>query len=171
LFNGQYKKVLHIAPEAVFEKLFKTKLGQGYLTADLFDPKAMVRMDITNIQYPDKSFDVIYCSHVLEHVPDDRLAMRELLRVLKDDGWAILLVPIVTDVTFEDPSITDPLEREKIFGQADHVRNYGNDYKQRLRESGFFVEVIYPQDFLTENEIVRMGITKAAGEIYLCTRP
>lgn len=94
------------------------QLNDGYLTADLSNPKAMVKMDITDIQYPDESFDVIYCSHVLEHVPDDRKAMQEFFRVLKKDGWAVLLVPIVGELTFEDPSIVDPVERTKIFGQA-----------------------------------------------------
>jgi len=98
--------------------LLGNQLNDGYLTADLSNPKAMVKMDITDIQYPDESFDVIYCSHVLEHVPDDRKAMQEFFRVLKKDGWAVLLVPIVGELTFEDPSIVDPVERTKIFGQA-----------------------------------------------------
>jgi SAM-dependent methyltransferase len=95
LFNEQSLKMLHVAPEVIFEKYLKHQLGDNYLTADLFNPSAMVKMDITDIQYPDESFDVIYCSHVLEHVPDDRKAMKEFLRVLKPNGWAVLLVPIM----------------------------------------------------------------------------
>lgn len=170
LFSGLPLKMLHIAPEVIFEELLRKQLGKNYLTADLYNPRAMVKMDITDIQYPDDSFDVIYCSHVLEHVPDDKKAMREFLRVLKPNGWAMLLVPIVGEHTFEDPSITDPAERAKLFGQEDHVRNYGSDYEDRLREAGFEVTVILPEDFLTKEEIIHMGITKAAGEIYLCNK-
>jgi ubiquinone/menaquinone biosynthesis C-methylase UbiE len=162
-------KVLHVAPEPSLEQLLRERFGDDYLTADFLDPRAMVQMDITNIQYPDNTFDVIYCSHVLEHVHDDRKAMREFARVLKPNSWAVLLVPIVADVTFEDPSITNPDEREKIFGQADHVRNYGLDYIDRLRESGFNVVRQRPSDFLDAEEIVKMGITPAAGDIYFCT--
>ena len=75
------------------------------------DPDVDERMDITDIQHPDHSFDVIYCSHVLEHVPDDRAAMREFHRTLDPGGWAVLNVPINADRTFEDPSVTDPQER------------------------------------------------------------
>lgn len=170
LFSGSSLKMLHVAPEAIFEELLRNQLGGNYLTADLFNPKAMVKMDITDIQYPDESFDAIYCSHVLEHVPDDKKAMREFHRVLKPNGWAILLVPIVGEHTIEDLSITDPAMRAKLYGQEDHVRSYGRDYKDRLKEAGFEVAEIYPEDFLSNEEIIRMGITKSAGEIFLCQR-
>lgn len=170
LFSGQALKMLHVAPEVIFEELLRQQLGSNYLTADLYNPGAMVKMDITDIQYPDDSFDVIYCSHVLEHVYDDKKAMREFFRVLKPNGWAMLLVPIVCEHTFEDLSITDPAERARLFGQEDHVRNYGRDYEDRLREAGFEVTVMLPEDFMTRDEIVRMGITKAAGEIYFCNK-
>ena len=170
LFDGNQKKVLHIAPEPCFEARLKQRLGQGYLTADLLDPHVMERMDITRIQYPEESFDVIYCSHVLEHVPDDRIAMREFRRVLRKDGWAVLLVPITVEKTFEDPTITDPTERLRLFGQEDHVRRYGPDYVERLREAGFDVFVTRVLDVFSEEEATRMGLTPAAGEIYLCRR-
>ena len=101
-----------------------------YLSADLNSPSAMVKMDITNIKYEDNSFDVIICNHVLEHIPDDRKAMSELYRVLKPGGWAILQVPIslLLNKTYEDPTVTTPEEREKVFGQSDHVRIYAKDY-------------------------------------------
>lgn len=168
LFNDKSKKMLHFAPVPFLEKSLRKYFKEGYLTADLYDPKAMIKMDITDIQYPDNSFDVIYCSHVLEHVPDDKQAMRELRRVLKPDGWAMLLVPIMADETFEDPSITDPKERLKYFGQEDHVRAYGPDFSGRLKEAGFEVEVVYPDSLLSDDEIERMGITEGAGEIFYC---
>jgi len=107
---------------------------------------------------------------VLEHVPDDRKAMRELRRVLKPEGWAILLVPITEHATYEDPTITDPRERLRAFGQEDHVRRYGRDYPDRLREAGFDVEEIAAGDFLDAAQVERMGITPAAGEIFFCRR-
>jgi SAM-dependent methyltransferase len=170
LLNGPPVKMLHVAPEPLLEHSLRTRVGAGYLTADLMDRRAMVKMDITDIHFPDESFDVIYCSHVLEHVPDDRRAMREFRRTLNRNGWAVLLVPITAPATIEDPSVTDPKERLARFGQEDHVRRYGPDYVDRLREAGFEVEVTLPSDFLTADEIVRMGITPAAGEIYRCTR-
>jgi SAM-dependent methyltransferase len=170
LFSAPPQRMLHIAPEPVFTKLLTKHLGSAYVSADLLDPRAMRTMDITDIGEPDDSFDVIYCGHVLEHVADDRRAMREFFRVLKPNGWAVLTVPITAEKTFEDPSVTDPAERLRIFGQEDHVRRCGPDYVDRLRESGFDVTVTGPSDFLDRDEIVRMGITGAAGEIYYCTK-
>lgn len=165
------KNMLHIAPEKVFMQKFDKLFKDNYLTADLNDKRAKLQMDITNIDYPSESFDYIYCSHVLEHIEDDRKAMKELCRVTKKDGWAILLVPIMTKgPTEEDHSINTPEERMKHYGHPEHVRNYGCDYKERLEESGWEVEVIYAEDFLTPKEIELMGITKAAGEIYFCTK-
>lgn len=164
------KRALHVAPERILEELFRPLIGKGYLTADLFDPVADVKMDVTDIGYPDNSFDFIYCSHVLEHVPDDRKAMREFHRVLTSDGLAILLVPITTEKTVEDPSIEDPKERLRLFGQEDHVRRYGPDYMGRLVEADFKVEKVERENFLTPKDIRRMGITAASGELFLCRK-
>jgi SAM-dependent methyltransferase len=169
LFDGSPKRMLHIAPEACLEPKFRRIPGLNYLTADLLDPGAMVMMDITDIQYPDNSFDVIYCSHVLEHVPDDRKAMRELHRVLAPDGWAVLQVPITAGRTFEDPSVVDPAERERLFGQHDHVRVYGTDYKERLKEAGFRVLCFSAADVVGRENVRRMGICESE-EIYFCQK-
>lgn len=170
LFDKVSKKVLHVAPERCLKNRLKKHLGENYITADLSNPHAMVKMDITNIQYPDETFDVIYCSHVLEHVQDDVKALREFYRVLKQDGWAILLVPIDADKTFEDPTIVDPSERLRVFGQSDHVRLYGPDYLDRLRGAGFRVKVSSVSELFGKDEIVRMGLSKGSGEIYFCTK-
>ena len=171
LFDGQTKRVLHIAPERQFEKLLRKRIGSGYLTADLLNPRAMIKMDITDIQYEEDSFDVVDCSHVLEHVDDDNKAMREFHRVLKPTGWAVLLVPLTVETTFEDPSVTDPRERLRLFGQDDHVRRYGPDFADRLRNAGFSVEVVEPQDFLTSSEISAMRIgVDIEDKIFLCTK-
>jgi SAM-dependent methyltransferase len=169
LFDRRPKKLLHIAPEPQLAALFKSTASIDYLSADLFSPDAMVKMDITDIQYPDNTFDAIYCSHVLEHVLDDRKAMREFCRVLKPDGWAILMVPITADVTFEDATVTSPEERERLFGQHDHVRRYGPDYKDRLTEAGFNVKV---DGFAAELDVAasqRVGLIRG-DEVYLCTK-
>ena len=170
LFDGRPKRMLHVAPERCFEPRLKKRLGENYITADLINPHAMVRMDITDIQYPDESFDIICCSHVLEHVLDDRLAMREFYRVLKPKGWAILLVPITADETFEDPSIIDRRERLKLFGQEGHVRRYGPDYVDRLREAGFKVTINKVSDLFERDDAIFMGLNRTSGEIYFCTK-
>ncbi|MBD0327083.1 MAG: methyltransferase domain-containing protein, partial [Pyrinomonadaceae bacterium] len=162
--------VLHIAPEPCFIERLRSRLTGRYLTADLQDEAAMVKLDITDIQFAAETFDVIYCSHVLEHVLDDRQALSELYRVLKTGGWAILNVPIVGEKTFEDSSVVEPLERLRLFGETDHVRVYGRDYLDRLKEAGFETSIVMPTDFLDVEEIGRMGITDAAGEIFYCAK-
>lgn len=170
LFDGTPKTVLHVAPEPCLEPRLRERLGDGYLTADLHDPDAMLKMDITDIDRPDRSFDVILCNHVLEHVPDDRRALREFHRTLRDTGWAILLVPITAASTHEDPTIVEPADRLEAFGQEDHVRRYGPDYVDRLRDEGFHVEVTEVHDLVDADQASRMGLTPAAGKIYRCTK-
>ena len=169
LFDGAARAVLHVAPEGCLEARLSRVVGSGYLTADLTNPAA-VRMDIMDIQYPAESFDVVFCSHVLEHVPDDKKAMREFFRILKSDGWAILMVPITVERTVEDPSLADPVARERMFGQVDHLRAYGPDFPDRLREAGFAVSATGPADLVGPGDAVRMGLTEAAGKIFECTK-
>ena len=120
------------------------RCAADYTTADLESPLADLHFDVQRIPLPDASCDVLICNHLLEHVADDRLAMREFHRILRPGGWGVLLSPVDRSraVTFEDDSITDPAERTRIFGQYDHRRIYGRDYGQRLREAGFEVEEI-----------------------------
>ena len=167
LFAQGNKRMLHIAPEWAFEAKIKQIPGLTYVTADLMKTSVVERMDVTRIPHLDDTFDAIICSHVLEHVPDDRGAIRELHRVLAPDGWAILQVPISADPTFEDPSITSPEERERRFGQYDHVRRYGPDYMDRLRNAGFTVQCITPASFLNSEQIRSMNLIEDY-EIVLC---
>jgi SAM-dependent methyltransferase len=162
IFSSNPGRILHVAPEACFEPRFKAWIGSGYVTADLEAPHVMERMDITDIHHPDESFDGIICSHVLEHVQDDKAAIQEFYRVLAIGGWAILLVPISAERTFEDPSVVDPKERRRLFGQDNHVRRYGPDYVDRLREAGFQVEVTSVSELADDAEVSRMGL--APGE-------
>ncbi|XRG98466.1 methyltransferase domain-containing protein [Salinimicrobium sp. TIG7-5_MAKvit] len=137
-------KVLHFAPEQAFYKRFRKLNNLHYTTTDLNSPLADVKADICDLPFEDNSFDFILCNHVLEHIPDDTKAMQEIYRILSPGGTAILQIPqdLNREKTFEDDSITDPAERAKIFGQYDHVRVYGRDYFDKLREVGFRVEEV-----------------------------
>jgi SAM-dependent methyltransferase len=128
-------------------------------------------MDITKIPCKDNAFDVVLCNHVLEHVVDDQKAMRELFRVLVPGGWAIVQSPIDSQraKTFEDPTILSAHDRERAFGQHNHVRMYGRDYKDRLEKAGFTVNVdSYAIDLDTET-VRKYGLPDE--EIYFCTKP
>jgi SAM-dependent methyltransferase len=129
-------RVLHFAPEAALGPLVRDRAAE-YVTTDL-TAESDVTADITDLPFPDDRWDAIVCSHVLEHVPDDLGAMRQLRRVLAPGGHAIVIVPRVSGgVTDEDPSVSDPAERIRRFGQIDHVRMYGDDLEDRLRAAGF----------------------------------
>lgn len=173
LLDTSPKKLLHFAPEPAFESKFRKIPGLDYITADLYDPRAMRKMDITKIEFPDESIDWFYCSHVLEHIEDDARAIREIHRVLKKSGSAIILVPIMVKKTFEDPSVTDPAERERLFGQHDHVRLYGPDFKDRLASGGFEVADYYIENLFGAKEIERLGLKYIPSEnmpVYLCKK-
>jgi len=134
-------KLLHIAPELCFIKKFKGMDNIDYTTADLESPLADVKMDVHDIPFDANTFDVVFCNHVMEHVKDDIKAMTEIYRVLKPGGWAIIQSPqdYSRTETLEDPSITDPKERERVYWQDDHVRLFGLDYGKRLEKAGFQV--------------------------------
>lgn len=137
-FADKRPRLLHIAPEVSLMRRFK-RLYKGtdrYLTADM-------HFDVQHIPLADESVDAVICNHLLEHVDDDRLAMRELHRIMRRGGWGVVLSPVelTRATTFEDPSVTDPVARTRLFGQYDHRRVYGRDYADRLREAGFEVEV------------------------------
>lgn len=160
-FKANYK-VLHIAPEQEFLRRFKKQSNLDYTSADLFSPIVDVKADILDLPFNDNTYDVIICNHVLEHIVDDHKAMSELYRVLKPKGWAILQVPmkISLEKTYEDFSITDPKERQKHFGQYDHVRWYGMDYFERLKKVGFDVEVNFYSQKFSEEDQKRYGLNK-----------
>lgn len=175
LFSGQ-KTLLHVAPEgALHRKLVRTK-SITYTPCDKFAPgysytKDTIDVDVTAIPFDDDSFDAIICNHVLEHVSDDLTAMKEFFRVLRPKGWAILQVPIDMNRTasFEDSTMVTPEQRKKAFGQSDHVRIYGSDYSDRLRQAGFEVTIDpYPERIPTRDSF-RYGLNRAE-KVFFCRK-
>lgn len=153
--------LLHVAPAPALRRKLSRLPNVHYVTADLDPSRAMVSMDIQFIPFQDGSFDCILCSHVLEHVTDDQRAMGEFFRILKPGGWAILQVPLDSrrDETYEDRNITSPDERERVFGQRDHVRIYGQDYATRLANTGFIVQFDSYVQELEPDVVSRYGLS------------
>lgn len=163
--------LLHVAPERHLQDVLRRSCGTRYVSADLSSPDVMVRLDLVHSPFGDATFDAIICNHVLEHIPDDRAAMSELLRVLKPGGWALLQVPIGRALreTVEDPLARTPEARENAFGQADHVRIYAEDYKQKLESVGFKVCVDGFVEQLGPAQAQRYGLD-ARERLYVCSK-
>jgi SAM-dependent methyltransferase len=152
-------RVLHFAPEHAIRSLVKP-LAKEYVTADLMPGAADLAMDIENMSnIPDASFDAILCFHVLEHVNDDRRAFSELRRVLSQNGIALLMTEVIEgwQKTYEDSSIIDAYLRHAHFGQEDHVRMYGADFRQRVADAGFSLQELTAEEPL----VLRHGIGRA----------
>jgi Methyltransferase domain len=176
-------RVLHFAPERGISRRLWQQRNLSYVTADIAPGRAAVTADLTNLPFANGRFDVVLCSHVLEHIGDDRAAIAELHRVLRPGGWAALQHPIDPDraVTYEDPSVTTPEDRDREFFQSDHVRVYGRDIYERLREPGFDVEVVRYIDRISRSERDRYRLDQVpsprperdleADTIYLCRVP
>jgi SAM-dependent methyltransferase len=163
-------RILHIAPEAPLRPRLERVAGL-YVSGDLTGTFGDEIIDITRLTFGGRTFDAVICNHVLEHVPDDRAAMRELRRVLAPGGWALLLVPDdEAEHTVEDPSVVDGAARLALYGQEDHVRRYGRDYLDRLAEAGFAPEVIDLAAELPAELIARHRLQKfdAVEPIFLC---
>ena len=160
LFDKSIKRLLHVAPEKFFIPRFIRIKNIHYTSADLIDAYAMLRLDLTNIPVCKDSYDVIYCSHVLEHIQNDVGAITELYRVLRPGGWALLQVPITAERTIEDPNIVSPEERERVFGQKDHVRRCGLDYIERIQAAGFMAEIVTAAEIINDDGFQKLGITK-----------
>jgi len=149
--------LLHVAPEPVLAAQLAQRFEQ-YVSIDLEGKQAMQAMDVTDLSFTDESFDAVVCNHVMEHVPNDRAAIAELFRVLKPGGWGSIQVPMLGEATKEDLSITDPAQRRRLYGQEDHVRMYGRDFMERLREAGFNVLVLPKQDLADPIELSRISV-------------
>lgn len=169
-FNDELK-LLHIAPELCFMDRFKEMPNIHSITADLESPLADVKMDVHAIPFEEGSFDVVFCNHVMEHVEDDIKAMSEIHRVLKPGGWAIIQSPqdYAREETLEDPSITDPKERERVYWQDDHVRLFGLDYGERLKRAGFQVTEDHFVMEMDSEKVARYALPKDE-IIYFCAK-
>jgi SAM-dependent methyltransferase len=176
--NEQKKKLLHFAPERCFFDYFSNLPFLDYTPCDINPDKyeinyqgKLTKADITNLPFSDHCFDVILCYHILEHIPDDKKAMSELYRVMKKGGWGIFQVPVdYTRVeTYEDFSITTPEEKERVFGQEDHVRLYGRDYPKKLENAGFTVKEDTYAAELSPELALKYGI-KQDERIYFCSK-
>ncbi len=171
-FFTAHRTVLHVAPEQCFLARFRKLENLVYMTADLESPIADYHFDLHQIPFERDHFDAIFCNHVMEHVADDRVVLSEILRVLRPGGLAILQVPLDPGLiaTYEDSAITDPRDREVHFGQKDHVRQYGTDYPDRLRGSGFQVSEWSVRENFTPDEIEKYRLAKEE-VLYITSKP
>ncbi len=154
-------RILHFAPEKHIRKLIRSNPNIDYYTGDIVPGRAMHVADITDLgQFSDGTFDLVICNHVMEHIPDEAKAVAEIKRVLKNGGgeW-VFSFPICTDIaeTYEDASITDPEGRLREYGQKDHVRLYGRDYRKRFEAYGLTITQYRPMDCFGKDDIERFG--------------
>lgn len=160
------KEILHFAPEPGLKTLIASQNPKRYVSCDLFADNVDLRINIEAIDLPDASFDLVFCLHVLEHV-NDTLALAEIRRILRPGGEAILMVPIEEglDETYENPAITTPEDRLVHFGQEDHVRFFGRDFRDRVRAAGFTLEEWVSK----EPDVLRYGL-KRGERIFIAAR-
>jgi SAM-dependent methyltransferase len=160
--------VLHFAPEEGLRKFFLSRRPKSYTTCDYMDPSADLKLNIEKLDLPDSTYDVVVCSHVLEHV-NDRLAIPELYRVIRPGGVLLAMVPLFEglDESFEDPSKTkSEAERILYFNQHDHIRIYGRDFRTRLTNSGFALE----EFTATEPSVSRHSLIRG-DKVFICRKP
>jgi SAM-dependent methyltransferase len=156
-------RLLHIAPEPHLTATLRNLGRIDYVTGDLSEPRVDVKLDVMMLPFPDDSFDLVICNHVLEHVANDRVAMSELHRVLRPGRPALLQVPIgmALEDTLEDPSAVTEAERIRLFGQRDHVRLYAaGDYMRRLEGVGFRVSMAPAVECLGEEAVARYALLR-----------
>lgn len=170
MFSGG-GRMLHFAPEGVLHKIFSAKDNIDYWPVDINPNMHGIRkvVDITNITFEDNSVDIIICNHVLEHIQDEKKALAELYRVLSPSGVAFLNVPIIRERTLENPAYNTPELRFKYYGQDDHVRAYGKDYPERLKNAGFEVEKVEIRNLVSDEEIKKYGLIENE-TIFLCRK-
>lgn len=163
-FGGAH--ILHFAPERNLSKRIKECLPAQYVQADYYpedlygkNPEIQ-RVDATNIQFDDTTFEGLICNHVLEHVPDSHKALSEFYRILKPGGFGILQTPYSARLshTIEDPGIDTESLRLAVYGQEDHSRLFGRDFFQFIKDEGFILKVCRHEDVATLDEACYFGI-------------
>ncbi|MEA2439351.1 MAG: hypothetical protein QOH76_775 [Thermoleophilaceae bacterium] len=158
--------VLHVAPEPVLEGRIRALPGVRYTGGSLFPTGDQVRVDLTDAPFPDGSFDVVLCNHVFDEIPDDRGALSEIHRVLRTGGRLITQTPVDKSRarTYEDPSLS-PARRREVFMTADDVRIYGLDFRDRLADAGFDVQVVDYAVELEPEAVERHGLVERGGRV------
>ena len=173
LFAGQQRfRMLHVAPEPRLGTFFRHRAGCGYHSADLMRRDVDLRMDVSALPIAAASLDAIYCSHVLQDVPDDRRALAEFYRALRPGGWAIVNIPLHADYTRENPR-PDNVRRRYDRRPDEHLRHYGHDYLQRLQDVGFKATVTRPEELESDiGQRRRLGIDGArTGYVHCAIKP
>ncbi|HIP80440.1 MAG TPA: class I SAM-dependent methyltransferase, partial [Kiloniellaceae bacterium] len=156
----QLASILHVAPEPCLESNLRPLPNLHYCSLDLYNPAADVHADLCRLPFPAARFDLAICSHVLEHLPNDRRAIGELARVLRRGGRALILVPFDRSLpaTLEDPGAATAAQRLARFGHPFHYRSYGADFAERLAAAGFAVSPIWSRRLLTPHKRRRLRI-------------
>ncbi|MBC2714885.1 MAG: class I SAM-dependent methyltransferase [Desulfobacteraceae bacterium] len=167
-------RLLHFGPEYGFYKRFITMDNIRYFPVDKNNRKYSRDVgyaDLAGLDFQTDAFDMIICNHILEHVDDDKQAIREMYRVLKPGGTAIITVPIdhSRSRSHEDASITNPKDREREFGQWDHLRYYGLDFHQKLASKGFTVKTVYYAKTFSSEDVAKFGLVNEP--VFVCQKP
>lgn len=172
LLSEGTQRLLHIAPEPALARYFRGRLGAGHVTLDLMRRDVCLRADICALPFTEGQFDALYCSHVLQDVPDDRSAIAECFRVLRPGGWGIMNVPLFAEAT-RDNARPDTVRSRFDERPDEHLRDYGPDYRERLQAAGFSVEVFSAADLEPDPEARgRLGIDGTrTGQVHRVTRP
>jgi hypothetical protein len=165
IFKG--KDVLHFAPEWCLEDLAR-RTANLYVSADLLRHDVDLRLNIANIGLADNTFDIVICNQVLQDVRDDVSALKEIFRILRPHGTAIINVTMIDgwENTFESEQIISSLDRHKYFGYDEIVRLYGRDFRSRTEKAGFVTELFQP----AFQDHVRYGIVFGE-KVFLCRKP
>ncbi len=170
VLDNQPQSILEVGPARALSKRMETIDTIEYVSIDPYSDRGRIKMDVTDIRFPDMRFDGIICSHVLEHVPDDRKGLSELYRILKPDGWGIIAVPITSDSTYEDPMVVTDEDRLRLYGAKNHVRRYGEDVEDRIQEAGFLTQKISPHEIIAEPYMRISNIPRQYRGIYFCKK-
>jgi len=164
----QQTRVLHISPEKGLSSRIRKFNGIVYYAIDYFTegynyPSYVQKMSLLDLKFENNSFDLIICSHVLEHIQDDKQAIKELFRVLNEKGVCYIIVPHFEELseTYENARIISPEERIKHFGQHDHVRKYGLDIQDKFIKAGFNVNKTTGVENMSQNEKLKYGFLHA----------
>ena len=167
-----HTRLLHVAPEPCLRTRFTELAKGGYLSADIYRKDVDEQFDVMSIPYPDRSFSAVFCSHVLQDVTDDEKAIAEFFRILKPGGWAILNVPLSTDITIDHKKKWNGTRSKYNKRPDEYLRSYGPDFAVRFARAGFDVRVIHREEVASSKDFSSLGIEgPGAGEIYYGIKP